>query len=209
MKPTTHQFHSHVRRKERPRSIKFDLVAVFLDAAAEGDLEEVQRLMDSDHIHVDICTERGVTALHRAAAFGQTDAIRLLLDARARINVTDVDEWTPLHNAVVSGSIECVKLLLAHGANVEARTADADFPSSLAESLDIIEALDKAKAQKYSSGYVTALYTFDKGSAEGAQGDELEFKEGDRLRILNRDHPDWWLAETNGQQGYIPRILVQ
>jgi hypothetical protein len=42
------------------------------------------------------CRTKGETPLHRAAAFGTEDTIRLLLDAGARINAQDADGNSPL-----------------------------------------------------------------------------------------------------------------
>lgn len=53
---------------------------------------------------------------------------------------------------------------------------------------------------------VRALYDFDK-----RQEDDLEFKKGDRLCVINKtDYGDWWLARhlQSGQTGYIPSNYV-
>jgi ankyrin repeat protein len=42
------------------------------------------------------CRTKGETPLHRAAAFGDSDTIKLLLDAGARIDVRDMNGDTPL-----------------------------------------------------------------------------------------------------------------
>jgi hypothetical protein len=42
------------------------------------------------------CRTKGETALHRAAAFGNEEDIRLLLDAGARIDAKDTNGDTPL-----------------------------------------------------------------------------------------------------------------
>jgi ankyrin repeat protein len=64
----------------------------------------------------------GQTALMRAAMFGQAGTTAALLAARARHDVTAVDERTAMHWAAVGGSADVVRLLVKAGAavNVEA-----------------------------------------------------------------------------------------
>ena len=40
--------------------------------------------------------------------------------------------------------------------------------------------------------------------------DDLSFKKGDLLYIINRDEGDWWYARSkhSGQEGYVPSNLV-
>lgn len=204
-----HHYKSHVKKAEKLKTIKFDNVPVFLDAAAEGDLDEVKRLMEVEHVHVDVCNEEGITALHRAAGYGQEEMVKFLLDSKARVNVVDADGWTPLHNAASSGCLSIVKILLAHGANVEAETDSKETPSRLTEFLEIVNVLEAKKREKETSEYVNALYSFDPSTMEDSTGEELAFEEGDKLKILARDNYQWWLAELNDKQGLIPRILVQ
>lgn len=207
--PSHHHYQSHFKRAEKSKTIKFENVSVFLDAAAEGDLDELKRLLEVEHVHVDVCNEEGITALHRAAGYGQEEVVKYLLDSHARVNVVDADGWTPLHNASSSGCLSIVKILLAHGANVEAMTDAQESASSLTDVLDIANVLQTRKKAKETAEYVTALYSFDPSTMQDSTGDELAFEEGDKLKILSRDNPQWWLAELNNRQGLVPRILVQ
>lgn len=47
--------------------------------------------------------KRGQYPLHRAAAVGSTPMVKLLLENRSPINVTDVAGYTALHHAVAEG----------------------------------------------------------------------------------------------------------
>ncbi len=209
LRPSSRYKSKHFSKPERKRAIKFDTVALFLDAASEGDLEEVKRLIVEEHVDMGICNEKGVTALHRAAAYGQVEVIDFLIANKAKVNVCDASNWTPLHHAVSSGSLDAVKMLLMHGANVEAMTDSKEVPSDLTEIPEILRHLTLIKASKYNSNLVTALYDFSKSSFPESTGDELSLAEGDTIKIRNRDDPDWWLAEKEGQEGYVPRSLVQ
>ncbi|XP_052784015.1 cytoplasmic protein NCK2-like [Mya arenaria] len=57
------------------------------------------------------------------------------------------------------------------------------------------------------SEIVTALYKF-----EGSSGEELSFKQGDKLVIMDKppDDPEWWKARNSrGESGLVPRNYVQ
>ncbi|TDG98662.1 hypothetical protein EPR50_G00202520 [Perca flavescens] len=52
---------------------------------------------------------------------------------------------------------------------------------------------------------VVAIYSY-----EPNHDGDLGFEKGDKLKIINKDDPEWYLAEslTTGQQGYIPHNFV-
>ena len=60
--------------------------------------------------------------LHLAAATGQDDIVRMLLDARVGKEKKDRDGCTPLHRAVMfAGHVNIVHMLLAEGAEIDSR----------------------------------------------------------------------------------------
>lgn len=75
--------------------------------------------------------EEGSTPLMRAAAFGQTETFKLLLERGAKVNVRDKLGMSPLIAAACSCAIatmnstyDIMKILLEKGASVNARTRD-------------------------------------------------------------------------------------
>ncbi|XP_078133632.1 tyrosine-protein kinase Lck [Sander vitreus] len=52
---------------------------------------------------------------------------------------------------------------------------------------------------------VVAIYSY-----EPAHDHDLGFEKGDKLKIINKDDPEWYMAEslTTGQQGFIPHNFV-
>jgi ATP-dependent Clp protease ATP-binding subunit ClpA len=74
---------------------------------------------------VNEANDYGWTALHFACAEGHTDALRLLVDRGAVVNVKDVNGWSPLHVAAAAGHELCVRGLLANGA-VNTRSSVGD-----------------------------------------------------------------------------------
>jgi hypothetical protein len=57
-----------------------------------------------------------------------------------------------------------------------------------------------------SSQIVRALYDY-----QGTTDEELSFKKGQSLTILNNENEDWWYATTSDKQaeGYVPRNFVR
>ena len=62
---------------------------------------------------------RGDTGLHRAARYGHTWSVRILLNKGANINEANNRGYTPLNSAITNEHLDCVKLLLQNGANPE------------------------------------------------------------------------------------------
>ena len=60
----------------------------------------------------------GRTLLYKCAGDGLADAVKILCDAGAHVNIKDNAGWSPLHEATVNGHELVVKYLLEAGANV-------------------------------------------------------------------------------------------
>lgn len=202
------------RRKKHSsgeRHIRFSNFACLLDAAWQGDLEEVRKMIEEKDVSPDACNADGVTALHCAAASANYAMVEYLLEAGANANVADDHGWTPLHSAAYNNHQETVELLLAYGADVEALDSQGQTPISLPTDIEMIRTFGEIVSRKNSAEWLVALYDFCGEDVENAEGDELDFGRGDRLRILRRDDANWWLAEREDGSalGYIPRQFIQ
>lgn len=63
-------------------------------------------------------------AIHKAAALGQLDDTRAMLDADpSLVNLGGREGMTPLHHAVLGGRREMITMLLERGANIHARSS--------------------------------------------------------------------------------------
>ena len=60
-------------------------------------------------------------SIHEAAAKGDIEAVKQLVDAGTDVNAKDEDENTPLHRAAYYGHKEIVVLLIAKGADVNVK----------------------------------------------------------------------------------------
>jgi uncharacterized protein len=113
-----------------------DLVQTILDAnppldvfdsAATGRTRGLEELLEADRGLARAWSPDGFTALHLAAFFGQEDAVRLLVEQGADVNVVSRNPdivVTPLHSAAARAHPGIVKLLLEAGADPNARQPD-------------------------------------------------------------------------------------
>jgi ankyrin repeat protein len=61
---------------------------------------------------VDEVDEEGRTALHFAAGYGEIACAKLLIEAKAKLDLVDNNQNTALHYAAGYGQAESVKLLV-------------------------------------------------------------------------------------------------
>lgn len=197
--------------KTRDRIIKFDQVAVLLDAAANGDMGELRQLLEGPTpMHVDSCTSEGVTALHVASANLQKFAVNYLISLRAHVNAADNQGNTPLHMAAAKGDLNLVQTLIQAGASVEAMNAEKQTAAQSTPFSDVREYLKVVTQRKMISDQVTAIYDFNRHTVLDGRGDEVSLQRGEQLKVIDREEEDWWLVERrNGERGYVPRLLVQ
>jgi protein phosphatase 1 regulatory subunit 12A len=99
------------------QQVKFTDSTLFLNACANGDLDECKRLIEERLVDINVTTCDGLTGLHEAAICGNCEMVEYLLDNGANINCCDHEGWTPLHAAASLGQIDIVKLLLKRNAD--------------------------------------------------------------------------------------------
>ncbi len=97
-----------------------DINTEFLEAASNGNLFEVKRLLNSG-AKINIGNDYSRTALILAAWDGHIDVVKLLISWGASINATDFYNSSALTYAVIGGHIQIVKLLLDMGIKINLR----------------------------------------------------------------------------------------
>jgi ankyrin repeat protein len=107
------------------------------EAAAVGKTERLRELLDEDSSLANAWASDGFQPLGLASFFGQTAAVRLLLERGAEANSASRNDMQvmPLHSAAATDDpdarYEIAKLLLEHGADPNARQQD-DFTPLMA-----------------------------------------------------------------------------
>ncbi len=89
------------------------------DAAAVGNFERTQRLIEKDPALAKAFSPDGFPVVALAAVFGNLEVVRYLFDHGADVNAaaTNGSSYNALTGAVASGHTEIVRWLLEHGAN--------------------------------------------------------------------------------------------
>ena len=105
--------------------------AEFLQSIRSGDSAAI-RAFAKDKANLALADDKGTTPLQYAAAIGNLEGFRLVLDAGANVNAKDGNEATPLHWAACDPNR--VRLLLEHRADVNAKTKLGRTPLLVATS---------------------------------------------------------------------------
>lgn len=132
-------------------------------------LETAIWLLDQK-IDIDAVEKHGNTALHFAAAQNHFDKAKLLIDARAKLNLRNERERTPLNEADLQGNVEIAALLRAAGAEDDVITAQNGEPI----------ATDGPQAAVVRS-YVQAIFAKDAPALKGAMVNPVDYNIDDDL----------------------------
>lgn len=95
----------------------------FVEAAANGNMEQMQQMLNDWHPHVHINSKvDGNTALIQAAKNGHAHAIIWLIEHGARINATNNLGRSALRMAASGGYLDICQILCEHGAEVDSKS---------------------------------------------------------------------------------------
>ncbi|XP_053289773.1 apoptosis-stimulating of p53 protein 1 isoform X3 [Pleuronectes platessa] len=193
--------------------VKFNPLALLLDASLEGEFDLVQRIIYEVE-NPSMPNDEGITPLHNAVCAGHHHIVKFLLDFGVNVNAADSDGWTPLHCAASCNSVHLCKMLVESGAAIFATTI-----SDVETAADKCEEMEEGYTQcsQFLYGVQEKLGVMNKGLVyalwdyTAQQADELPFSEGDGPTVLTRrdeTETEWWWARLNDREGYIPRNLL-
>uniref|UniRef100_A0A8C5Q4J4 Protein phosphatase 1 regulatory subunit 13B n=1 Tax=Leptobrachium leishanense TaxID=445787 RepID=A0A8C5Q4J4_9ANUR len=193
--------------------VKFNPLALLLDASLEGEFDLVQRIIYEVE-DPSKPNDEGITPLHNAVCAGHHHIVKFLLDFGVNVNAADSDGWTPLHCAASCNSVHLCKMLVECGAAIFASTI-----SDIETAADKCEEMEEGYIQcsQFLYGVQEKLGVMNKGLVYGLwdyeahNPDELSFREGDAISILRRKddmETEWWWARLNDKEGYVPKNLV-
>ena len=107
-------------------------------ASERGDHYTVARLLPLG-ADPDVPDNEGKSPLHRSLYAKSVNCMRLLLDAKAKIEAKDYLNWTPLMLSAWKRKSSFMKLLLRRGANIHASDRNGSTPLHLAVKNDRVE----------------------------------------------------------------------
>ncbi|XP_067097930.1 protein phosphatase 1, regulatory subunit 13Bb isoform X1 [Osmerus mordax] len=193
--------------------VKFNPLALLLDASLEGEFDLVQRIIYEVE-NPSTPNDEGITPLHNSVCAGHHHIVKFLLDFGVNVNAADSDGWTPLHCAASCNSVHLCKVLVESGAAIFASTiSDVETAADKCEEMEegFIQCSQflygvQEKMGVMNKGVVYALWEYDAQSS-----DELSFAEGDAITILRRqddNETEWWWGHLDDKEGYVPRNLL-
>ncbi|XP_036391833.1 relA-associated inhibitor [Megalops cyprinoides] len=194
-------------RKSSGRHAKLSPLVLLLDGALVGELDTVQRAVQemSDPSQPN---DEGITALHNAICGGHYAVVDFLVRIGANVSAPDSHGWTPLHCAASCNDQVLCEYLVRNGAAVMAVTesdgATASqkcdpFAVGYEECESFLRGVEEAMGVE-NSGVLYALWGYPAQAP-----DELSFKEGDMVTILQKpEGMDWWWASLCGREGFVP-----
>ncbi|MEJ1275953.1 hypothetical protein NN561_006852 [Cricetulus griseus] len=193
--------------------VRFNPLALLLDASLEGEFDLVQRIIYEVE-DPSKPNDEGITPLHNAVCAGHHHIVKFLLDFGVNVNAADSDGWTPLHCAASCNSVHLCKQLVESGAAIFASTI-----SDIETAADKCEEMEEGYIQcsQFLYGVQEKLGVMNKGTVyalwdyEAQNSDELSFHEGDAITILRRkdeNETEWWWARLGDREGYVPKNLL-
>lgn len=193
--------------------MRFNPLALLLDASLEGEFDLVQRVIYEVE-DPSKPNDEGITPLHNAVCAGHHHIVKFLLDFGVNVNAADSDGWTPLHCAASCNSVHLCKQLVESGAAIFASTI-----SDIETAADKCEEMEEGYIQcsQFLYGVQEKLGVMNKGVVyalwgyEAQNSDELTFHEGDAITILRRkdeSETEWWWARLGDREGYVPKNLL-
>ncbi|XP_042631042.1 relA-associated inhibitor-like isoform X1 [Cyprinus carpio] len=193
--------------KSSSRRAHLNPLVLMLDGSLVGELETVQRAA-KEMSDPSQANDEGITALHNAICGGHYPVVEFLVRIGANVSAPDSHGWTPLHCAASCNDRKMCEFLVRNGAAVMAVT-DSDgataaqkcdpFAPGFEECESFLRGVEEMIGVE-NGGVVYALWGYP-----GQGPDELSFKEGDMVTILQKpEGVDWWWASLCGREGFVP-----
>ncbi|XP_033882577.1 relA-associated inhibitor-like isoform X1 [Acipenser ruthenus] len=190
------------------RRARLSPLVLLLDASLVGELDVVQSAVQemSDPSQPN---DEGITALHNAICGGHYPVVEFLVQIAANVNAPDSHGWTPLQCAASCNDCLLCEFLVRNGAAIFAVTESDGataaqkcdpYAPNFEECEQFLRGAEESMGVQ-NSGVLYALWDYTP-----CNSDELPFREGDMVTILQRDDEGgWWWASLCGREGFVPR----
>ncbi|XP_042342940.1 relA-associated inhibitor [Plectropomus leopardus] len=204
-------YHSILRRSKREhkssgRRARLSPLVLLLDGSLVGELAVVQKAVQEMN-DPSQPNDEGITALHNAICGGHYNVVDFLVRIGANVSAPDSHGWSPLHCAASCNDRPLCEFLVRNGAAVMAMTESDGaiasqkcdpFAVGFEECESFLRGMEEAMGVE-NSGVLYALWSYPAQAP-----DELSFKEGDMVTILQKpEGSDWWWASLCGREGFV------
>ncbi|KAM6973018.1 relA-associated inhibitor [Aplochiton taeniatus] len=195
------------KQRDSSRRARLSPLVLLLDGSLVGELETVQKAVQ-EMTDPSQPNDEGITAVHNAICGGHYAVVDFLVRIGANVSSPDSHGWTPLHCAASCNDRPLCEFLVRSGAAVLAVTESDEATASqkcdpyaggFQECESFLRGVEEAMGVE-NSGVLYALWSYPAQAP-----DELSFKEGDMVTILQKQEGvNWWWASLCGQEGFVP-----
>ncbi|GAB1297821.1 Apoptosis-stimulating of p53 protein 1 [Apodemus speciosus] len=189
--------------------VRFNPLALLLDASLEGEFDLVQRIIYEWRTPANPMTKGSPLSITLSVLPPPHCEVPAGLRCQC-----ECCRQTPLHCAASCNSVHLCKQLVESGAAIFASTI-----SDIETAADKCEEMEEGYIQcsQFLYGVQEKLGVMNKGTVyalwdyEAQNSDELSFHEGDAITILRRkdeNETEWWWARLGDREGYVPKNLL-
>ena len=187
------------------------IAAPIHNAAGDGDIDGVQRLLDCG-TDVNAVCDIGGTPLHWSSFFGHKNMVEMLIRNEAEVNA--VDKWnnTPLYLAAFKGHIEIVQLLINNlWCDHTIVNKNGNTPEYIARSeghteiADMLHNAPTVMQKVFNSGYglqLLAARVANKKEVYEEDYNKFPYMVRNLITNIRKDNKPSYLNEDAGSSGY-------
>lgn len=140
---------------KKRKGVKFPLGVLMQQAVTEGDVREIRQLISEfGRKAVEEREPSGLPPVMRAIFEGQTECLKLLVDAGADLSARDPENWSCLHVAAAMDDVEAAEFIVSSCEKgvvnlTQSRNVDGERPIDLSESVEMVRILIQGDLREF------------------------------------------------------------
>lgn len=140
---------------KKRKGVQFPLGVLMQQAVTDGDVREIKQLIsDFGSKAVEEREPSGLPPVMRAIFEGQTECLKLLVDAGADLTARDPENWSCLHVAAAMDDVEAAEFIVTSCEKgvvnlTQSRNIDGERPIDLAESVEMVRILIQGDLREF------------------------------------------------------------